>query len=75
MRPERWDRWLSWSGSRFVLIDGDAALKAKIALEALREQATVSDLASAIKFTRTRNGSASDFVLTEGKPSAVVHIT
>lgn len=33
----------------------DAALKAKIALEAVREQATVADLASAMRFTRTRS--------------------
>ena len=32
----------------------DAALKAKIALEALREQATVADLAQRYRFTRTR---------------------
>jgi transposase-like protein len=32
----------------------DAALKARIALEALREQASVADLASAVRFTPTR---------------------
>ena len=32
----------------------DAALKAKIALEALREQATVADLAHATRSTRIR---------------------
>ena len=35
----------------------DAALKAKIPLEAVREQATVADLRSATRCTRTRRNS------------------
>jgi hypothetical protein len=51
-----WDRWTNWISRCSVTADGaemtqrmrrkiDAALKTKIALEALRGQATVADLA------------------------------
>src|SRR5689334_14751795 len=49
--PRKWDQGADWNEAVSVVVDGgddeeaDAALKAKIALEALREQATVTELA------------------------------
>ena len=47
----------------------DAVLEAKIALEALREQATVSDLAQRIRFIRIRStpGRSSSLTMRRGR--------
>ncbi|MCP1835274.1 hypothetical protein J2R76_003611 [Bradyrhizobium sp. USDA 4532] len=65
MDSDFWDRMLGWK-RLLRLIDGgmvttktrrkvDAVLKAEIALEAMREQATVADLAQRYEVHRTRS--------------------